>query len=427
MNSTLNISHQRAMEDLMQAERTMRKKSEETIRAMRQVLVEIANRFDGTRLETLRRDDPSIPANWGALDWKKFFNEVSVPSAGWVNAVPLDMPALRELQRQISALQTALKKAELDLKDERTKMPAVVVSSPAQIARPVVNIEQPLAAADAIENIPSGTTPALTVIIEDTKRIFTTFPSKIPAALSNVLDGGGRTGGDLARVFQRYWLILYLIGNWRLTASMELEEALANTVGVSAGSGSMRRVMLDLEEAKVLVFEILDLKSPRTSLKLYRFSAEGEALYQALFQRRPYENDWSRLIRLHEGARFPQHTLAVLAFTMHARKRGWATQILPEVTETKSVPDAWIMCAAEQLYIEVELGEKEHVSKWRNQAALNGGRIALCAATQKSRARLTADCKLEHLAGLATDLETLITGKFKHINSASPLWLTSWG
>jgi len=47
--------------------------------------------------------------------------------------------------------------------------------------------------------------------------------------LSGVLSGGERLGGDLTRVFQRYWLVLYMIGRWRLATAMELEEALANT------------------------------------------------------------------------------------------------------------------------------------------------------------------------------------------------------
>lgn len=422
MIAALNISHQRAVGDLLQAERDLRRKSEDTIRAMRQVLVETANRFDGKRLEALRRDDPSIPASWGALDWKKFFDEVSAPSQGWVNTVVPDTQAQRELQRQIAELQAALHQAELDLEEERAKI--AVVAAPASGSTEITGADQTVA--DAIADIPPDATPALTVIVQDAIKTLGNFPQKIPAAFSNMLSGGGRSGGDLLRVFQRYWLILYLIGRWRLAASMELEEALAETVGVSAGSGSMRRVMLDLEKANVLVSEIIDLKSPRTALKLYRLSSDGEKLYQALFQSRPYENDWSRLIRLHEGARFPEHTLAVIAFAMHARKRGWATQILPEVTESKAVPDAWIMRADEKLYVEVELGEKERVAKWRNQAALNGGRTALCAATQKSRARLVGDCKLDKLPGMATDLETLVRGKFKEVNAASPLWLTSW-
>ncbi|MCJ7434896.1 MAG: hypothetical protein MUO77_15545 [Anaerolineales bacterium] len=418
--TTLNDSHQRAVGDLLQAERDLRRKSEDSIRAMRQVLVDTANRFDGKRLESLRRGDPSIPASWEALDWKKFFDEVSAPSQGWVNIAAPDTQSQRKLQKQIVDLQAALHQAELDLEEERARIAVVVSSTPKETALPIAEAGQAIVIADAVANIPSDATPALTVIIEDTKKMFAAFPQNIPAAFSGVLDGGERTGGDLPRVFQRYWVILYLIGRWRLAASMELEEALAETVGVSAGSGSMQRVIVDLEKANVLVSEVIELKSPRTALKLHRFSSEGEKLYQALFQSRPYENDWARLIRLHD----PDHTVAVIAFTMHARKRGWATQILPDVKGLKS--DAWIMRGDEKLYVEVELGEKELVAKWRDQSALNGGRTALCAATQKSRARLAGACKLDKLPGMATDLETLVSSKFKLINSASPLWLMSW-
>ena len=418
--TTLNVSHQRAVGDLLQAERDLRQKSEDAIRAMRQVLVETANRFDGTRLEALRRDNPSVPANWGALDWKKFFDDVPVPSQGWVNktVVAPDTQTQRKLQKQITDLQAAL---EL----ERAKV--VVVETPASsVPTETANTDQILPAADAIESIPPNATPALTVMVADAKRMLANFPQKIPAAFSAVLSSGERTGGDLARVYQRYWLILYLMGRWRLAASMELEATLAGVVGVSAGSSSMRRVLEDMEKAHVLVTEVVNLKSPRTSLRLYRLSAEGEKLYEILFQAKAHENDWARLIRLHEGARFPEHTMAVIAFAMHARKRGWATQVLPEVKGTKSVPDVWIMRGNEKLYVEVELDDKERVSKWRNQSLLNEGQVALCAATPKTRARLVGDCKLDKLAGMATDLETLVRGKFKELNSASPLWLEDW-
>ena len=417
MDTTLNISHQRAKDDLLQAERDLRTRSEENTRAMRQVLMMTANRLDGIRMQALQRGDPSIPARWGTSEWKKFFDDVPVPSQSWNSAVVPDLRAQEDLQNQIDELRAALE-------FERAKL--IVVETPASVPVESTHSDQILPAADAIESIPPEVTPALSVMLEDAKRMRANFPQKIPAVFSDVLSGGERTGGDLARVFQRYWLILYLIGHWRLTATMELEEILAETVGVSAGSGSMRRVMLDLEEADLLVSEILDLKSPRTALKLYRFSSEGEKLYQSLFQTRAYENDWSRLIRLHEGARFPEHTLAVLIFTMHARKRGWATQVLPELKDSKSVPDALLMLGDEKIFVEVELGEKENVAKWRNQSNLNGGCTALCAATQKTRARLIADCKFDHLSGMATDLETLIKGKFKLINSTSPLWLEVW-
>ncbi|MCJ7434568.1 MAG: hypothetical protein MUO77_13870 [Anaerolineales bacterium] len=98
MDASLSVSHQRAVGDLLQAECDLRRKSEDAIRAMRQVLVDTANRFDGKRLESLRRGDPSIPANWEALDWKKFFDEVSAPSQGWVNIAAPDTQSQRKFQ-----------------------------------------------------------------------------------------------------------------------------------------------------------------------------------------------------------------------------------------------------------------------------------------------------------------------------------------
>ena len=413
MMTPLNISHQRAVGDLLQAERDLREKSEDNVRAMCRVLVETANRFDGNRLQEISRDNPAIPANWGAPDWKSFFDAIPAPSHGWVKTVVPDA----QMQKRIVELESAL---EL----ERAKKRAVA-ETPISIPAATASTDRILPAAVAIENIPPNATPALTVIVADAKRMRAAFPQKIPAAFSDVLSGGERLGGDLMRVFQRYWLILYMIGHWRLTAAMELEEALAGTLELSSGSGSMERVLRDLEKANVLVFEMFALQSPRTALRLVRFSDKGHKLYQALFQSKPLEDDWSRLIRLHEGARFPEHTMAVIAFTMHARKRGWATQVFPEVKGTKSVPDAWVMRGNEQFYVEIELDDKEHLSKWRNQSTLNGGRVALCASTRQARARLIEICKLDKLAGTATDLESLI-GKFRDINSESPLWLEDW-
>ena len=423
MDTTLNVSHQRAVDDLLQAERDLRNKSEETTRAMRQVLMETANRFDGTRMQALQRGDPSIPARWGTLEWKKFFDDVPVPSKGWgdsITTVP-DKRVERKLQKKIAELQAALDLAKL----ERTK--DILVETPVSLPAEIKNPEQILVVADAAGNIPPDATPALTVIVEDAIRMHEKYPKETPSAFSNFLSGGERGGGDLTRVFNRYWLVLYLIGHWRLTAAMELEEVLAETVKVSADSGSMRRVMLDLEKANVLISEILKLNSSNTALKLYRFSAKGEKLYQALFGSRPLENDWSRLIRLHDGARFPAHTLAVLAFSMHARKRGWATKVLPEVSGSKSMADVWLSRANEHFYVEVELCEKERDgARWKNLSSLNEGSVALCAANQKTQTRLVAECKLEKFPGLATNLETLVSGKFKNINSESPLWLEDW-
>jgi hypothetical protein len=148
-------------------------------------------------------------------------------------------------------------------------------------------------------------------------------------------------------------------------------------------------------------------------------------LFKILFGLDPQENGWERLIRLHEGERFPNHTLAVLIFALHARKRGWATQVLPPV-ESPAAPDLLLQRGDQKYFVEVELGQREKPNKWRNLAELNNGKISLCAATPDTRKRLVGDCRLDKLNGIATDLETLVKTKFQTISEETPLWLEEW-
>lgn len=416
MVSSLTPSHQRAIDDLFKAERDLRQKSEGTIEALRKVLVDTANRFDGKRYEALRRSDAAIPDNWGAGEWRSFFEDVPVPSWGWHEGTASEFRRQRALEAQVAELEQMLLKAQRELEEERAKRSEVPGPAPATQPAP----------ADALKDLPEHMTPAFSVMVEESKKQYENAPKKPPAAFAGILEGGNRAGGDLLRASQRYWIVLYLIGRWRLTSNMEIESVLAETVGVSSGSGSLRRVIKDLNKSNILTTEILDLKSPYTALKLNRLSEEGERIYQSLFGARPVESDWSRMIRLHEGERHPGHALAVLAFTLHARKRGWATEVMPQVTDSKARPDACVLRGPEKIYVEVELGEKENGAKWRNLHELNSGRIGLCSSTPKTRARLVADCQLDHLPGLATDLETLVRGNFNQITPASQLWLMQW-
>lgn len=423
--TTLDLSHQRAVGDLLQAERSLRQKSEETIRAMREALKDAATRFDGERLESLRRGDPSTLDGWSAADWKAFFNAIPTRSQGWGSAVVVDEQAQRKLQKQVAQLQAALAQAEQMIQEEKQKSAELISEEKKPEPATTAPILKPEAAA-AIAGIPKNATPPLSVMISDAEAMLLKFPKNTPSAFKGVLSGGKRTGGDLARVFQRYWLILYLVGRWRLSAVMEIEQALGGAVRVSGGSGSMRRVVTDMEEAGILVSQALELQATPTTLKLCRLSAEGGKLYQALFASKPYEDDWSRIIRARDGERFPEYTVAALDFTMQARKRGWATQVLPEIKGVKNAPDACVMREGERWYVAVELDEKDRAARWRSLSALNNGRVALCAASKQHRASLVEHCKQGSLAGTATDLETLVLDKYKEVNSESPLWLEHW-
>ena len=109
------FQRQRAMDDLLEAERSMRAKNESVIRDLQQVLTEIAVRLNGERFETMRRGDPNIPSAWSAAEWKTFFSQVSLPGRGW-NAPELKFQrAERELLQQIEGLKTQIKSLEMQL------------------------------------------------------------------------------------------------------------------------------------------------------------------------------------------------------------------------------------------------------------------------------------------------------------------------
>jgi hypothetical protein len=406
----LDMPHQRALSDLLQAERSLREMNESVLRDMRQALLETAIRLDGERLEALRRTDPAIPSNWSPADWRKFFSQVS---QGWGGAGTRETRLL-QLEKQIESLKKKLAQAEA--RDAASPSPSQAIPSAPSLQTPIPSL--------SIAGLLPGAVPSLSALIADAQQVGQSLPQSASATFKkSLVNGGGRTGGDLPRAFQRYWILLYLVGHWRLTVSTELEDILSAVVDISAGSGSLRRLLGDLsEKSDIFVSETVKADSPSTSLKLFRLSAQGERLYQSLFNRRVNENEWSRLMRLRAGERHPGFTVAVLAFVSQARKRGWAAQVLPEGKDA----DAWVMRGDERWFVEIGLSDKERLSHWQSLAALNDGRLALCAADSKTRAQLVEMRKQAHLAGVATDIEALVMAKLKGVAENAPLWRESW-
>jgi hypothetical protein len=405
----------------LRAERALRHKSERDTNNLRDILIETAVRLDGTRLERIRRDDPSVPDVWSVEQWRAFMRDIPAVEDGWgVKAKPKKKDP--ELQKRIATLERQLEDLQREITAQRERADSLSASMIAGKEADTGNfVPSPVEFVHPVE----GAAPPLSVIVADAKRQASTCPRKIPA-LAKVLDSGARTGGDLERSVQRAWLALYVVGRWELSASLEIDEVLSGVTGVSAGSGSLRRILTDLADAELLTSEALALTNPKTSLRVVRLTGKGAELYRQTFGREAGEGEWSRLIRLHEGETQREHTLAVLSFAMHARKRGYAARVLPDV-EGNAAPDVWIGRDNEKLYAEVELGTKERVAKWRNQAALNNGTVALCASVERARQRLVGDCKLDKIAsGVATDMETLIKTKYKEIGEATPLWVERW-
>ena len=263
----------RALQDALKAERTMRDRAENTIRDYVKLLAELAYRFDGERLENARREDPRRQAAWTVKDWRRFFSSIRIkPSAsGWGNKT--DEKEIRELNEKVERLQLQLGKA---LKAaEEAALPAPVVTkkvapqtglipktkvasqtkvssqeleplppkpsmkttsshqvrgkkkqkpqkrSPETIAKVKARIAALGEAAEAPEGM-IGSMASMLANLQTTLK-GEKFPKRPPAAWKQRLSGNGRKGRDLDLAYQRYWSALWLTGHWGVVSKMEVE------------------------------------------------------------------------------------------------------------------------------------------------------------------------------------------------------------
>ncbi|HNB55081.1 MAG TPA: hypothetical protein PK530_24235, partial [Anaerolineales bacterium] len=226
--------------------------------------------------------------------------------------------------------------------------------------------------------------------------------------------------------WKRGMMLMFALAHQGLNSFLEISRQITDAENLSDRSNSVRQPLEKLENAALILNETLTLQlwSKDTALKLIRLTPHGEDFCRSVGWE-PVESEWHRLLRLHEGARFPEHTAAVLAFAMNARARNWQVVVLPEVSGN-AVPDVQVIQGTEQHYVEVELGLKDRPAKWRNLAALQG-HVALCARDEGSRARLVGDCRLAKLPGLATDLENLaLRVPYRELKPDDSLWFEQW-
>jgi hypothetical protein len=460
--ASMTGAQDRALRDTLEAERAMRDRSEENVRDLVRLLAELAYRFDGQGLEDARREDPRGQATWTVKDWRNFFSSIrrKQPASGWGGKT--DEKELLSLREEVANLKKLLGEALLAAErasqipaKEKVKVitpeaqelaplppkPKMKTTSSQQVrgkkktqpqkrsAETIAKVKARIAALGKAEEVSEGMVGSMASILLDLQTTLKgeRFPKSPPAAWKQRLNGSGRKGRDLDLAYQRYWSVLWLSGRWGIVSKMEVETLIGLSNGLSSRSGALSRVMKDLLNAGVITEKSHRLSTaPSSALKIFQLSSEGQALFKLLFKKSAVQDELSVLYEKHEGERFPDHTLAVLIFALHARRRGWATQLMPSI-EGKSAPDLVVQRSDERLYVEVERGQKEKKTKWTGIADLNDGTVALCAMTPKFRRRLVGDCKLAKIKkGFATDLKTLVTIKYDTIGAKTPLWEEKW-
>ena len=185
-------------------------------------------------------------------------------------------------------------------------------------------------------------------------------------------------------------------------------------------SGSIKRLIASLEENKLI--ERIPVNVGQSRIIILRLTKLGRNVAQAMGV--PIvESEWERLMRLHGGERQQKHAAMVCLFTAYARRRGWHTEVCPEV-EPPADPDVLIEKDGERIYVEVEAGSgtaERRMKKWRNQRNLQGF-VAICAPNEKVRQELVREARGNTKRGMATDLIWL-RGKPREDNA---LWVETW-
>ncbi len=394
----------RMLDDLLNAERCFRELAERRVRALTAVLIELAYRLAGERLEQMRQTDPGAPGTWEPEDWQRFFLAVSLTAPnGWRpngNGHAAD--------QEIAALQARIAALERELAFWREQ----AQEKEPQRAAPRVEVEEE--------------TPA----VARSTRLANFRMPKIPQAYAHRWQVRAEMSkADAELHLRRRGMVLKCLADG-LSTQVEIGRYVGDATGAQYRAGSIRRVFDALEESGLILRQTLTLQVTSdlpTRLAVARLTAEGKAFCQALGWK-IVESDWERLLRLHKGDAQEGHTLACLLVASAARLLGYQVALLPEVEESKARPDMRLSRDGEEVYVEVETGTRLHEgnAKWRMNAALNGGRVALIARNGQERQRLIEDCRHVAEHGMATDIESLIAVRFAEWSEGGTLWAETW-
>ena len=217
-----------------------------------------------------------------------------------------------------------------------------------------------------------------------------------------------------------HWLgqVVSVLAASRCATWVDLREQL----GEPDGSKRFKRLVQDyLPRSDLATSEVVRVFGRRHWLGLVRLTERGQDFARAQGVE-PVENDWERVIRLHQGEAQAEHAGLLLAFDLRARRRGWTTQVLPEVSPPIEgfAPDVWIERDSARLYVEVE-GKYHHANAAKWQAARRAqGFAAIVARTPQARATLVEDCRASGVAGIATDFHRL------YYQPTAALWAEAW-
>ncbi len=404
--SAFESAQLRALQDIV-------RQYEKTNRQYHDLLYWLATRIVPGEVDQRLTRDPFAFAHMKPDGWRRFYQNAlkDVHLSRWL--APAN-PNARTLQRENEQLRQRLAAAEAriaELKAERDRLQQSVIA----LRRGKDNEPQSLvetAPEPASEPEQPGTEKPFQfpdAYPKQYKTLFTPQETKWRREVAAIAILAGL--GYSAETSLRWEIVQYV---------QHTLEAQGKQVLTNPDSGSIKRLIASLEENKLI--ERLPVNAGQSRIIILRLTELGRNVAQAMGV--PIvESEWERLMRLHGGERQQKHAAMVCLFTAYARRRGWRTEVCPEV-EPPADPDVLIEKDGERIYVEVEAGSgtaERRMKKWRNQRNLQGF-VAICAPNEKIRQDLVREARANTKRGMATDLIWL-RGKPKEDNA---LWVETW-
>ena len=443
---------ERTARQIAEEERRLRQMAEERLREFAHLALDFASVFMADELDARTRADPYFLSRATVADWRNLVQTAQqrqlahasrwpATQLGDADADHWRIEAL-QLRAEVQRLQSELEALaeRLAVSSDRELPPAEDdplsgAVSAGQATPPVTRQEPDSAQPGQPGNVlPPLTKPTPSAVAPTAYGADTRLPP-MPALAP------GRFADQL-RNWPRESLALCALGGTGWSMRYAIAELMSAKLGdVQPNAGSLRRVFANLarrgfwSEEKVVVSGVhrpeagvTDTSAApdagdATTLILVRLTELGRDVLLACGVQ-PTPSEWDRLLAAHGGSAQTVHAGLVCTFTYHARRRGYATTVCPEVAGP-AAPDVHVSRSDESLYVEVEdeSGSSERrMRKWRNQAALQGQAV-IAAVTPASRTNLANEARaagVEH--GVATDLQTLIETQ----ETGGPLWVVEW-
>jgi hypothetical protein len=384
---------QNAIEDIIKSEREFRSHAEQVARDLRSILMELAYRLDGQRLENMRHDDPNVPLSWAPEQWKGFFDQIPLIRTGWVEKT--SEPSTQKLQALVEENEN-LKNLINQLQKVPEKKQPIIPSQVVEPQTPPSQHQKPQATSSHVVKEVSLVYKGIIPVLQKMGS------KKLPEKYSGLFNSS-------EFLLRRQLMVLYLLASKGFSPRIEVDLIIAAAENIGARSSTIRRVVDNLVAGELVQSELLSIESPiSTCLNLIRLTPKGIDCCQEL-EWDTLESEWERIIRL-KGKDDQRYILSIMLLAMHARVRAYQVVILPEEKNYLGA-DILITGRDGKEYPTVLCMEDIPMIETIKEILQKSGKVCVCAMEREGRGRVAERCKEAGIIlGGATDLISLIGG-----------------